>query len=78
MRGTLLPDAPTHDAAHVHAPVFPFDWDGDGLENSVDPEPLVAGLDAHGTNLEWYNVVCSNVIESESMSLNGNGGTQNQ
>ena len=47
-----------------YAPVFPFDWDGDGLENSVDPEPLVAGPDAHGTNVEWYNVVCSNVYEA--------------
>ena len=45
-----------------YAPVFPFDWDGDGLENSVDPEPLVAGPDAHGTNAEWYNRVCGNVI----------------
>ncbi|MCQ2394310.1 MAG: hypothetical protein MJ249_08480 [Kiritimatiellae bacterium] len=45
-----------------YVPVFPFDWDGDGLENSVDPEPLVPGPDAHGSNAEWYNVVCSNVF----------------
>ncbi|MBQ7682190.1 MAG: hypothetical protein IJT31_08290, partial [Oscillibacter sp.] len=42
--------------------VPPFDWDGDGLENSVDPDPLAAGPDAHGTNAEWYNTVCSNVF----------------
>ena len=47
-----------------YAPVFPFDWDNDGLENSVDPDPLVAGPDAHGTNAEWYNTVCSNVLEA--------------
>ena len=45
---------------------FPFSIlhlnDGDGLENSVDPEPLVAGSDAHGTTAEWYNAVCSNVF----------------
>ena len=52
------------DHAVDYAPVFPFDWDGDGLENSVDPEPLVAGPDAHGTNVEWYNIVCSNVYEA--------------
>jgi len=45
-----------------YAPVFPFDWDGDGLENSVDPEPFSAGPDAHGTNAEWYNRVCGNVF----------------
>ena len=45
---------------------FPFSIlhlnDGDGLENSVDPDPLAPGNDAHGTNAEWYNVVCSNVF----------------
>ena len=46
-----------------HMRVWPFDWDDDGLENSVDPEPLTAGPDAHGTNAEWYNAVCSNVFE---------------
>ncbi|MCQ2395055.1 MAG: hypothetical protein MJ249_12295 [Kiritimatiellae bacterium] len=38
-------------------------------EIQPDPDPLVAGPDAHGTNPEWYNVVCSNVyaaVESES------------
>ena len=54
----------TDDSSQLYAPVFPFDWDGDGLENSVDPEPLVAGPDAHGANVEWYNVVCSNVFEA--------------
>ncbi len=50
------------DRTVQYAPVFPFDWDGDGLENSVDPDPLVAGPDAHGTNAEWYNRVCGNVF----------------
>ena len=45
---------------------LPFDLDGDGLENSVDPDPLTAGPDAHGTNAEWYNTVCSNVFSAAS------------
>ena len=45
---------------------LPFDLDGDGLENSVDPDPLTAGPDAHGTNAEWYNTACSNVFSSAS------------
>ena len=49
---------------------LPFDRDGDGLENSVDPEPDVAGPDAHGTNAEWYDTVCSNVFEA----VEGGGG----
>ena len=47
---------------------LPFDRDGDGLENSVDPEPDVAGPDAHGTNAEWYNTVCSNVLTAVATS----------
>ena len=47
-----------------HVRVWPFDLDDDGLENSVDPDPLVAGPDAHGTNAEWYNTVCSNVFSA--------------
>ena len=53
---------------------LPFDLDGDGLENSVDPEPETAGPDAHGTNAEWYNTVCSNVLEAVSTSCDPPGG----
>ncbi len=53
----------TDDGAQFYLPVLPFDWDGDGLENSVDPDPLVAHpFDCHGANAEWYAVVCSNVF----------------
>ena len=49
-----------------YAPAFPFDWDNDGLENTLDPEPLVAGPDAHGTNEEWYNVVCADIVNTNA------------
>ena len=60
----------SNDVERIYRRVEPFDWDGDGLENTVDPDPLVAGADAHGTNAEWYNVVCSNVLEA----VEGDGG----
>ncbi len=50
------------DHATLYPPVLPFDYDGDGLENSVDPDPEVPGPDAHGTNAQWYNTVCSNIL----------------
>ena len=53
---------------------LPFDLDGDGLENSVDPEPETAGPDAHGTNAEWYNTVCSNVLEAVAQERDPPGG----
>ena len=53
----------TDDTSQFYLPVLPFDYDDDGLENSVDPEPLVPNpVDAHGTPPEWYRVVCSNVF----------------
>ena len=57
-----------------YAPVFPFDWDNDGLENTVDPDPLSTGPDAHGTNAEWYNVVCSNVLSAVEGGTTGTTG----
>ncbi|MBR4653891.1 MAG: hypothetical protein IKO72_11090, partial [Kiritimatiellae bacterium] len=52
------------DRTTAYPPVLPFDWDGDGLENSVDPDPEAPGPDAHGTNAEWYGVVCSNILSA--------------
>ena len=63
----------SNDVERIYRRVEPFDWDGDGLENTVDPDPLVAGPDAHGTNAEWYNVVCSNVLEA--VEGDGSAGT---
>ena len=66
LQAELYPDGRfawrTDGGSQLYLPVLDFDWDGDGLENSVDPDPLVAGPDAHGTNAEWYRVVCTNVF----------------
>ncbi|MBQ7189372.1 MAG: hypothetical protein IJR99_08165 [Kiritimatiellae bacterium] len=62
LRGNGDFTARSNHVERVFRRVPPFDWDDDGLENSVDPDPLVAGPDAHGTNAEWYNNVCSNVF----------------
>ena len=62
------------DRTEHFAASLPFDLDGDGLENSVDPDPLTAGSDAHGTNAEWYNTVCSNVLEAVASGSTGTTG----
>ena len=61
------------DRTECYVAVSPWDWDGDGLENSVDPEPKTAGADAHGTNVEWFNNVCSNVFTATE---NADGGVE--
>ena len=50
------------DHATAYPPVLPFDYDGDGLENSVDPDSEVPSPDAYGTNAQWYNTVYSNLL----------------
>ena len=51
----------------VVSPLPPVpDADGDGLADAVDPEPQIAGADAHGANAEWYGVVCPNVFMKAS------------
>ena len=62
------------DRTEHFAASLPFDLDGDGLENSVDPDPLTAGPDAHGTNAEWYNTVYSNVLEAVASGCTGTTG----
>ena len=60
----------TDGGSTSYLPVLPFDYDGDGLENAVDPEPLAPNpVDAHGTSAEWYRVVCSNVFETAGGDL---------
>ena len=61
------------DRTERYVAVSPWDWDGDGLEKSVDPEPKTAGPDAHGTNAEWFNNVCSNVFAA---TVNADGGVE--
>ena len=63
------------DRTERYVAVSPWDWDGDGLENSVDPDPKLAGPDAHGTNAEWYSTVCSNVFAQIGQSKNPNNRT---
>lgn len=66
----------TDDGSTSYLPVLPFDYDGDGLENSVDPEPLTPDpVDAHGTSAEWYRIVCSNVFITVSASGGPFGGS---
>ena len=42
--------------------VEPFDWDGDGLSNSIDPDPYTGSADCHGTCAAWYSIACSNIL----------------
>ena len=59
-----------NDAANVYMRIDPNDWDGDGLDNTIDPEPTVYGGDCFGTGIDWLNANCGAVL-SASAGING-------
>ena len=52
----------SNDLVTVCRRVEPFDWDGDGLANTIDPDPYTGSADCHGTCAAWYNIACSNIL----------------
>ena len=60
----------SNDVAHVYRRIDPNDWDGDGLDNLIDPEPAVCGGDCFGTGADWLNANCGAVL-SASAGING-------
>ena len=43
--------------------IEPFDWDGDGRENSIDAEPCIGNDDSHGQGEGWVAACCTNAAE---------------
>ena len=60
----------SNDVAHVYKRIDPYDWDGDGLDNAIDPEPTACGGDCFGTGVDWLNANCGAVL-SASAGTNG-------
>ena len=54
----------SNDVGHVYERIDPCDWDGDGLYNSIDPEPTAYGGECFGTGVDWLNANCSAVLSS--------------
>ena len=40
-----------------------FDWDDDGLANTIDPQPLLSNGDCHGQGEGWVAACCTNSAE---------------
>ena len=51
------------DRTVQYAPVFPFDWDGDGLANEVDPEPRASNGVCFGQGEAWIRATFTNADE---------------
>lgn len=60
----------SNDVGAVYSRVDPNDWDGDGLDNSIDEQPTTDDGDCFGTGENWFNLNCGNVLSAFS-STNG-------
>lgn len=56
----------SNDVGAVYARIDPNDWDGDGLDNSIDVQPTTDDGDCFGTGVDWLNVNCGNVLFASS------------
>ena len=65
---TLRPDGGfltrSNGLVRAYSRVDPHDWDGDGLDNAIDPQPTVSGGDCFGTGAAWLNAQCGNVLSA--------------
>ena len=55
----------SNDTVSVYRRIDPDDWDGDGLANTIDPQPMAGDGDFFGTCAEWYNANCGAVLSAE-------------
>ena len=60
----------SNNVERVYRRVNPDDWDGDGLANEIDPNPMAYDGDLFGTGVAWLNANCGSVL-SASADTNG-------
>ena len=56
----------SNDVGSVFSRIDPNDWDGDGLDNSIDVQPTTDDGDCFGTGEDWFNLNCGNVLSAFS------------
>ena len=54
----------SNDVLSVYRRVYPNDWDGDGLDNTIDAAPTVYDGDCSGTGPAWLNANCGAVLSA--------------
>jgi len=63
----IIPHWRYEDRIVRHVCVWPFDLDDDGLENTVDPDPLVAALTCYPAG--WWNLCRGNGRKARCPSI---------
>ncbi len=54
----------SNDLVRVYRRIDPCDWDGDGLDNTIDGSPAASDGDCFGTGIDWLNANCGGVLSA--------------
>ena len=60
----------SNGVGRVYERIDPYDWDGDGLDNTIDSAPKTYDGNCFGTGVDWLNANCGAIL---CASLDANG-----
>ena len=63
----------SNEVGRVYKSINPYDWDDDGLDNTIDSTPKAYDGDCFGTGVNWLNANCGAIL---SASLDADGAIQ--
>ena len=54
----------SNEVGHVYRRINSYDWDGDGIDNTIDSAPKAYDGDCFGTGIDWLNANCSAILSA--------------
>ena len=54
----------SNEVGRVYKSINPYDWDDDGLDNTIDSAPKTYDGDCFGTGVEWLNANCGAILSA--------------
>ena len=54
----------SNEVGRVYKRITPYDWDGDGLDNTIDSAPKTYDGDCFGTGVDWLNANCGAILSA--------------
>ena len=54
----------SNEVGRVYKRINPYDWDGDGLDNTIDSAPKTYDGDCFGTGVDWLNANCGAILSA--------------
>lgn len=54
----------SNEVGHVYRRINQYDWDGDGIDNTIDSAPKAYDGDRFGTGIGWLNANCSAILSA--------------